>query len=215
MARKSLGVAAAGAKDIPTFDQLPMMSYVPPSGAWAIPRHIQSVGNAGAVTSDQLCCLPFDVGPAGFTVDRLGAAVSQAQVAGTTTTSLAVYPDLNSISVPDCSAGALASGTIVNTSTGVKTVTVSLTLNANTRYWLCFLYHQTGTAPTTLPQFTTVTNSNSLWVTNANFLAAGTVMCSRYVALGSQTALPSSQPANSSWGSNLNSACPVIGLRAA
>lgn len=167
---------------------LPMV-ITAPSGSWQGPINMVTSGN-GVMTSGVCTFVPIDVGPAVRTFTTIGCAVGVAQVAGTTTTTLALYADDGTGGAPNLTPGAISgtSGTINPSTTGNKTVVWGSALPLQPgRYWGACLY-VVGTTPTTATQLICTTGSSGSMNLNANQI--GTVW--RGWSISGLSALPTS-----------------------
>jgi len=178
--------------------------FTPPSGNWQQPANMVTAA-PGSVTSGQLTLCPFDVGPASKQFNALGVGVTTAQVAGTTTTTLAVYPDNGTGGLPNLVGGPTATGTVVLTTAGNASATIASTLAAG-RYWAAFLYVASA-APTTAPQVNAIATGPSLWIPSTTTI--GTT--SRGLTAAGLSAMPTTQIALSPTGSTV---VAVVGIRA-
>lgn len=155
--------------------------FTAPAGFWQPPSHLVSSSPA-ALTSGALFFMPFDVGPMPDAFSALGVGVTTAQVSGTTTTTLAVYPDDGTGGQPRTVGGPIVSGTVTLTATGNRSAAVAWNPDAG-RYWLAFLYVATA-APTTAPLVQAITNGTSLWQTTIGGNPT------RGLSVAAQTAMP-------------------------
>lgn len=157
------GLAALDASSKLARSQVPSLPgnpFTAPSGLWQVPQNYISAAPA-ALTSGLLQLVPFDVGPNAGAYNALGVNVTTAQVGGTTTTSLAIYPDDGSGGRPNLAAGPITAATA--TLTALANRAAAVTWNpAPGRYWLAFLYVQTA-APSPLPQLSFI-NSGLAWM---------------------------------------------------
>ncbi len=181
-------------------------AYTAPAGAWQHPSNFLSSAN-NTLSSGSVYFSPLDVGPAPKAYDRLGVNVGTAQVGGSTTFTLGLYPDDGSGGAPNTAAGPLVSGPVPLTAGGLAALTISGTLQP-ARYWMASLYVST-TAPTTAPLVAVISNASpGLWIPPT--LSIGSL--SRALVLTSQTALPTT--ASSPVGGS-SSNIPVVAARAA
>ncbi len=179
--------------------------YGPPPGGYLMPSNLTAI-SATAVTPGVVTFVPVDVGPRGLSAAALVVSCSAAEVGGTTSTVLGVYPDDGSGGLPDCSNGPLVSGQVTLTATGVRSVTVSKTLPPG-RYWAACGYFATA-APGTLPKVT-CNNQSSSSVTLWNQAFPAIV---RYLFLSGRTSLPLAAPSGFSCGTDGGGI--VVGVRA-
>jgi hypothetical protein len=133
------------------------LPFPPLTGEWDWTQAAPA-GAAGLPATSTAGWVPYDVGPAALTINALGINVTTAGAGGSFGTRVGIYADDGTYSRP----GALIqdAGLITWSATGTALVSVSRTLSANTRYWLCGVY-QVASAPTTAPAFMILT-SNSL-----------------------------------------------------
>lgn len=137
-------LTAIGA-DVKTLSDNSRKLHVIPVGWWAVPQSVLQTG-AAAQTAGQAGFTHIDL-PSG-TYDSLAASVTVAQVGGSASTTLALYPTDPVTGFPDTTVAPLIQGTILTTATGSKTTTAAPVVLAAGRYWTCHLYLVT-TAPTT------------------------------------------------------------------
>ncbi len=179
--------------------------YGPPPGGYLMPSNLTAISTA-AVTPGVVTFVPVDVGPRGLSAAALVVSCSAAEVGGTTSTVLGVYPDDGSGGLPDCSNGPLVSGQVTLNATGVRSVAVSETLPPG-RYWAACGYFVTA-PPGTLPKVT-CNNQSSSSVTLWNQAFPAIV---RYLFLAGRTSLPLAPPSGFSCGTDGGGI--VVGVRA-
>lgn len=167
-ARTINGVSFDGSANIRSVDR----SFAPPSGGFLYPANFCSNAQ-GTPLAGTVFWLPWDVGPAGLSYQGIAVGVSTSQVGGTTVTSLGFYLDDGTTGAPNLSAGPVASGTIVLTSTGTRAFVTSGTL-APGRYWGCYLYTQ-SVAPSPVPQVQTMNICLSLGVRGTSDIIGSTI----------------------------------------
>lgn len=165
MARRLLATLGSAATDLPTIAQSVRGGFPAPSGGWNMPPNLLGTAAGSALVSGTAFFWPLDLSNAAL--QSLGCNVTTAQVGGTTTTTLGLYGDDGSGGAPNFAGGLLASGTVVLTTTGVKTAAITYTPTPG-RYWSAFLW-VASVAPGTVPILTCATNATSLWCPNANF----------------------------------------------
>lgn len=176
------------------------------SGAWQYPPNLSS-SVVGSLTSGTLTLVALDVGPTAKAFTALAVAVSSAQVGGSTTTTLGLYPDNGSGGLPNLVGGPIVSGTIPMTPVGNATFTPAspFTLAAG-RYWMAFLYVVT-TAPTTVSTVRVFSTGTSIWISSASTIGAAITFGLSSIG---QTVLPTTQITLSP-----NAGPPVVAAKAA
>lgn len=163
--------------------------FTPPSGGWQQPANMMNSA-AVAVTSGTATFCALDVGPEEQSYTALGVAVTTAQVAGTTTTTLGAYRDDGSGGRPNLVGGPVVSAAVTLTATGNRPGAVTWNPQPG-RWWLAFLY-VASVAPTTAPQVSGIANAAPvLWVPSAGAIG-GSV---RGLTATGLTVLPTTQVA--------------------
>jgi hypothetical protein len=185
--------------------------FTPISGGWTMPANVSAVGPAAPV-SGQAAFYPMDVGPGGLTPQSIGVGLTTLQVGGTgTLVKIANYADRGDGGSPLLTAaGLLIQATIDCTSTGgaVGTRLAAYTTGLKMgRYWLCAFYYQGSAAPSTPPQFTCATATDSLWAPST---APFTV--TRYLVVTGLTDLPT---ASQTLSGSSGAAGPIVSIRRA
>lgn len=176
----------------------------PPSNSVIMPWNIVAVATGIAVTTGQLGLYPVDIWPATIVIRGLMVQVGTAQVAGTgTLTNAVIYRDNGTGSGPLVTAAGLVTNTsIVCTTAGARSATVSLTLTPG-RYWVGFMYYQGSTAPTTAPTFTSASTCTTLQ-------AATSSIATQKVLL--RTGLTATPTDGVAFAPNGGTTFPVVGL---
>jgi hypothetical protein len=159
--------------------------FTAPAGMWQMPANEMGTGSPAAPASGDLGFVPIDVGPGSKRFSNIGCGVSTAQVAGTTTTWLALYPDDGTGGMPQCAGGPIAFATVTLTATGNRTASLPLSLPPG-RYWGTFLY-VASVAPTTAPQVYMMGNAVQGPVASTNTIGN---TAGRGWVVGGQSALP-------------------------
>lgn len=208
------GVATLDSSALVPLAQLPTgqkaKGFTAPSTYWQLPCNQMGAGTATAVTSGNLTFVPVDVGPAATAYAALGVGVSATvQVAGTTTTTLAVYPDDGTGARPQCAGGPIASGTVTLTAANNRTVAISTTLQPG-RYWLAFLYVE-SVAPTTKAQVYMITNAVTGPIASSSVI--GNIVGRGWLITGA-TVMPTTD-VRSSMTSIGGTQAPIVALQAA
>jgi hypothetical protein len=186
--------------------------FTAPSNFWQAPANQMGGGSATAVTSGQLSFVPFDVGPVTKTYSNIGVGVGTAQVGGTTTTTVGVYPDDGTGAYPFTLRGPTFSGTLTLTATGNRTASLSSLALAPGRYWLAFIY-VASVAPSTVPTVNTLNNAVNMPISTGLTIGSAT---SRGWFVASQTVIPAAgTDIRASLGSASGSQAVVVALQAA
>lgn len=91
-----------------------------------------TAGSTQSLANDRIVAVPFLVGSAGFTADRIGIEVTGA--AASSSIKILIYNSNSAGTLPDTLL--LNAGTVDSSTTGTKELTISQALSANTLYWL-------------------------------------------------------------------------------
>lgn len=172
-----------------------------PIESWYVAGQVNGLAmTTGALTVNRLYAMPF-YSPRGGTLDRIGIQVTTLGASGAAR--LGIYSATSDTNLYP-STLVLDAGTISTATTGMKTLTISQALSANTLYWLVLVC---GTAACTIRSLAV----GGVWpifgATNALATASGVGL---YVAF-TYAALPATFPASAT----LLSAVPIpaIGVR--
>lgn len=187
------------------------LAFVPRVG-WSVNGGTLLGSATGTPVFQRLGLTPFPVGPTGWVTDAVLYNVATAYTGGTNVGfSVGIYPDDGS-GFPNLGGGPLAtaSQTIASlASTGAKTVPLGNTVNLTPgMYWIGTLV--TGTAAPSAGQMQCVTN-NAYQLPIASTFAPAT--SARGYTVASQTALPTTQPADSGFSISGSNDLPMINLR--
>lgn len=212
MAREQRGLPPSRPNDPVRLVDAPRLargpSFVPRVG-WSVNGGVQIGTTAGTPSFQRATFTPFSIGPSGWQADAFMFVVSTAYSGGTNIGfSIGLYPDDGS-GFPSLAAGPVVQAATTSLTTGTKTVAfpAPVDLAAGT-YWVCTLV--TGTAAASAGQMQCLTNTAYQLALPAG-IAPGTVV--RAYTLTGQTALPTSQPADSSFGVAGGNDAPIINLR--
>jgi hypothetical protein len=158
-----------------------------------------------APSTGLMYAVPF-FSPRGGTVDRLAINVLTTAAAGGTTARLGIYSTSSFID-PYPTARVVDGGTIAVDTTGVKNVTISITLDANKLYWFVLLIDAAG--PTTVQGHTGASSGGVFGLANTLATAEGYAL-SHTQAYG---ALPSTFPTSAPTIINVGTGSPLIACR--
>jgi len=183
-------------------------SFVPRVG-WSVNGGVQIGTTTGTPSFQRATFTPFSVGPSGWQADAILFVVSTAYSGGTNVGfSVGLYPD-DGTGFPNLAGGPIAQVSTTTLTAGTKTVTLGTPVDLTPgTLWVCTLV--TGTAAPSAGQMQCLTNTAYQLALPAG-IAPGTV--ARAYVLTGQTALPTSQPADSSFALAGGNDAPIINLR--
>lgn len=186
-------------------------------GASFVPRVGQSIAGtlmlgstSGSPTYQRVYFTPFAVGPAGWTTDAALMSVSTAYSGGANLSeNVGIYADDGS-GFPSLAGGPIAqASTTAIGSTGGKTLAFGTPVDLTPGlYWIATLL--TGTSAQTGGAVQCITNS-AYQLALPSGIAVGTT--ARAYTLNGQSALPTTQPADSSFSISGGNDAPVVNLR--
>lgn len=152
---------------------------------------------------------PFPVGPSGWQADAFLFVISTAYSGGTGVAfNVGLYPD-DGTGFPNLGGGPLTQVNTTSLTAGTKTLSLGAPLDmAPGMLWMATLV--SGSAAPSAGQMQCVTN-NAYQLSLPASIAPGT--STRAYTLAGQTALPTSQPADSAFSISGGNDCPLIAVR--